>query len=285
MERDRETDGEITGFHSALHERGASSMRYPQAKIIRRSHAGPRRVTTGRQLTYGKVKMRTRSVVGICSVAAILAMPALTAGTAWGANGGLPGTGDMTFNPAGDAEGNHCVTSEGRDANEVLSVSEQLLAQGTGLDCGPVSAGEFYIPIGGAMWFVNTSFEEVPADYTPAAPTPVEDFLAKAKSMTYVIDSGTPKEKTYSYRAGGIAVVHAESEFFPASGPDTPIFMFLAKLPPLPPGDHTYTTIIEMSARHCDGLGTSEFNCLEAGRTTFCEELPFTVVPRTAAKP
>lgn len=232
----------------------------------------------------GGVK-RTRRILGICSIAAILAIPALTADTAWGARGGLPGTGQKTFNPAGDAEGNHCVTSEGVDANEIFGVSEQLLAQGTALDCGPVSAGEFYTPIGGALWFVNTSFEAVPAGYTPAAPTPVEDFLAKAKSLTYVIDSGTPHEKTYRYRVQDIVAVHAESELLPVSGAEFPMVVFLAKLPPLPPGDHTYQAIIEMSARHCDGLGTSSGNCLEAGRTTLCPPLPFTVVPRAAGKP
>ena len=252
---------------------------HPESEIIRRSHAGQRRATARRRLTYVK-----RSVLGICSIVAIMASPVLTAGTAWGASDGLPGTGDKTFNPAGDADGNHCVTSEGRDANEVLGVSEQLLAQGTGLDCGPVSAGEFYIPIGGAVWLMNTSFEEVPADYTPAAPTPAEDFLAKAEWLTYVIDSDTPQEKTYRYRVEDIAAVYAVNEFFPASDLEWPVVHFLAKLPPLPPGDHTYEAIIEMSARHCDGLGTSSFNCLEAGRTSLCE-LPFTVVPRAAGKP
>ena len=56
--------------------------------------------------------------LGACLAAVLLATTGLTAGAAWAATGGLPGTGDRSFNPAADSEGNHCVSPEGVDANK-----------------------------------------------------------------------------------------------------------------------------------------------------------------------
>jgi hypothetical protein len=47
-----------------------------------------------------------------CAAAVLLVTTSLTPGAAWGAAGGLPGTGDKSFNPAADTEGNHCVSPE-----------------------------------------------------------------------------------------------------------------------------------------------------------------------------
>lgn len=60
------------------------------------------------------------------------------------------------------------------------------------------------------------------------------------------------------------------------------------KLPPLPPGEHTYDAFVEMSARSCDGLGTREgepglINCLPAGTTQLCR-IGFTVVQAPGSK-
>lgn len=214
---------------------------------------------------------------GACMVAALLAPVSLTAGTAWGAAGGLPGTGDQGFNPAGDTGNNHCVSPEGVDANELLGISEQLVVPGF---CDVVQAGEFYVFFN-ATWEMNTSWEAAPADYTPSAPTPLQDFTSKVRSMTFVVDPGTKHEQSYRFRAQDILDVRTVDDFFPETGPDRPIAFFLAKLPPLPRGDHRIGAIIDMSARHCDGLGTDPANCLGAGitRLTVC---PFTVVPRNA---
>ena len=73
-------------------------------------------------------------------------------------------------------------------------------------------------------------------------------------------------------------------DFFPVTGPAWPIAFFLAKLPPLPPGGHLLAFYIEMSARHCDGLGTDPaVHCLSAG-TTRVGACPFTVVARNAPR-
>jgi hypothetical protein len=208
-------------------------------------------------------------------VAVALATTSLTTGAASGATGGLPGTGDRSFNPAADTGGNHCVSPEGVDANELLGISEYLMVPGA---CDAVPAGEFWVPLLSASWRMSPSWEKVPADYTPSAPTPLEDFLSKVRSMTFTADPGAARERSYRFAASDILDVRNARDFLP-SAPDIPVVLFLAKLPPLPPGDHRVAFSIEMSNRHCDGLGTASENCLNAG-TTRLGSCPFTVVPR-----
>ena len=230
---------------------------------------------------------RSRMTLGACLLAVLLATAGVTAGAASAASGGLPGTGDMSFNPAADSEGNHCVSPEGVDANALLGVSEHLVIASDA--CGPVRTGEFYVPYNPACWGANTSWDVVPADYTPAAPTPVEDFLSKVRAITYVVDPGTPRARSYRFRAGDVLTVGHDRELFPVSGTDQLWVCSLAKLPPLPPGAHTFDAYVEMSARSCDGFGTREggpglINCIPAGTTQLCR-IGFTVVPAPAAKP
>ncbi len=223
-------------------------------------------------------RIKRQMAFGACVAAALLATASLTTGAAWGAAGGLPGTGDQSFNPAGNTGDNHCISPEGVDANELLGISEQLFTPGF---CDVVQAGEFYVFFN-AVWYMNTAWEATPADYTPSAPTPLADFTSKVRSMTFVVDPGTRHERSYRFRAQSIMDVRTIHDFFPETGEDWPIAFFLAKLPPLRPGDHRIGAIIDMSARHCDGLGTDPAtNCLGAGITklTVC---PFKVVARNA---
>ena len=74
-----------------------------------------------------KACQRSVARVAGCLVRLLLATTSLTAYAAWGASGGLPGTGGKSFNPAADSEGNHCVSPEGVDANELLGISEYRL--------------------------------------------------------------------------------------------------------------------------------------------------------------
>jgi hypothetical protein len=232
------------------------------------------RVVGGRR-SAGVVR-GSQIALGACLVAMLLATTGLTAGAAWGATGGLPGTGDKSFNPAADSEGNHCVSPEGVDANELLGISEYLVVP---FFCDAVPTGEFWVPFFTAAWNMNTSWEEVPADYTPSAPTPLEDFLSKVRSETYTVDPGTASERSYRFAAQDILDARNARDLFPMSAPDIAIALFLPKLPPLPSGDHRIAVSIEMSARHCDGLGTAAGNCLNAG-TTRLGSCPFTVVRR-----
>jgi hypothetical protein len=238
-----------------------------------------------------RLMRRSRMALGACLVAVLLATASLTAGAAWAARGGSPATAGKSFHLAPDSKGNHCFSPEGVDGNEVLGVSEQLLvgAAPPEAGCGPVHTGEFYIPLLPACWTANNSWEMVPADYTPAAPTPVEDFVSKVRSTTYVVDAGTPQARSYRFRAHDILKVVRVRDLFPISGADWSMVCFLAKLPPRPPGDHTVDLFLEMSARSCDGIGTleaehGEVDCIGAGTTQICR-LNFTVVHGPASKP
>jgi len=181
---------------------------------------------------------------------------------------------------AGGSGDHHCVSPEGVDANELLGISQQIFQPDA---CNVVLAGDSYVPLGfPGFWWVNTFWETVPADYTPSAPTPIEDFRSKVRSVTFVVDPGTKHERSYRFAAQDVMDVRTFHDFFPESGPDWPTALFLAELPPLPPGNHHLGTLIEMTARHCDGLGSdTATNCLSAGTTrlTVC---PFTVVSRSA---
>jgi len=236
----------------------------------------------GARTRRGAVTRPSRMTLGACLVAVLLATASVTAGTAWAATGGLPGTGDRSFDPAGNTGDNHCVSPEGVDANELLGVSQQLFVPGV---CDVFEAGEFYVPMGRCpgVWYMSTSWEATPADYIPSAPTPLEDFTSKVRSITYVVDPGTKRERSYRFMAQDVMDVRTIQDFFPESGPDWPTALFLAKLPPLPAGDHQLETVIEMSARHCDGLGNDPaFNCLSAGITSLGVST-LKVVPRDAS--
>lgn len=71
----------------------------------------------------------------------------------------------------------------------------------------------------------------------------------------------------------------------PRAGGRSPIRsrQYLAKLPPLPPGQHTWSAVLQMSALSCDGLGSEGGNCIGPGTITLCTRIPFTVEHRRAA--
>jgi len=221
----------------------------------------------------------SQTAFGACLVAVLLATTSLSAGAAWGATGGLPGTGDKRFNPAHDTEGNHCVSPDGVDANALLGISEALFMPGA---CDVFEAGEFYVPLGPGSWFVNDHWGAVPTGYSPSAPTPVEDYVSKLRSATYVVDPGTARARSYRYRAQYVVAVSTSRDFLPLSAPAYPVVLLLPKLPPVAPGDHRLAVSVELSARHCDGIDAQPANCLPAG-TTLLTICPFWVKPRSTA--
>lgn len=89
--------------------------------------AARQRHAKGVRMRRAAVVRGLRMTLGACFVVLLLAATTVTAGAAWGASGGLPGTGDRSFNPAGNTGDNHCVSPEGVDANELLGISEQLV--------------------------------------------------------------------------------------------------------------------------------------------------------------
>ena len=225
---------------------------------------------------------RRRSEVAICFalVAVVLATMSLTTGAAWGARGGLPGTGGTSFSPGPGTTGNHCVSPDGIDANAVLGISQPLFMPGA---CDVFRSGEFYVPFGPGMWAVNDHWGAVPADYVPSAPTPVADYLSKLRSVTFVVDPGTAQARSYRYRAQDVVVVGNLHDILPSSAPPLPMVLLLPKLPPVAPGDHRLSISVELSARHCDGLDGPFAGCLPAG-TTHLATCPFRVEPRSTVR-
>ena len=240
-----------------------------------------------------RLKTHERPVKGgrkrcVALLVAALTLAPVTGEAALAGTGGPQGAHHSPFWPARHASNNHCITPAGTDANEVLGVREQIVVFDAPPEagCGPVSTGEFWIPIGPALgWITNTSFEIVPAGYEPSAATPMRDFVSKARTLTYIIDAGTARERSYGYRARDIVKVDTVDEFYAPSSfsQPYPVATFLGKLPPLPPGQHTYTLVLQMSARSCDGLGAEDFNCIGPGAVALCT-LPFTVEQRKAVR-
>jgi hypothetical protein len=53
-------------------------------------------------------------------------------------------------------------------------------------------------------------------------------------------------------------------------GAPLPMASILSRLQPVRIGQHTFEPIIELSAQHCDGLGTdAELQCMPAGDVSF----------------
>ena len=228
-----------------------------------------------RTSTRASLAVKRRTKISCVLITLTLFALSLSGGHAWAASGGLPGPGDSNFNPASDTDDNQCVTPDGADVNAVLGVSEQVVVAGA---CDVVNAGEFYVPV--VFWYTNTFFGGVPEGYTPAGPTPMDDFLAKVTSVRYTIDAGTAQERTFRYRAQDVLKLRTLDEFF--TGPPLPIAISVATLPPLPPGGHRFDAFFEMSAPHCDGLGITPANCLLAGENPANGSCPFTVVRRAS---
>jgi hypothetical protein len=162
----------------------------------------------------------------------------------------------------------HCITPTGVDLNERYEVSEAIVAP----FCTEVGSGRHWTVSN--AWFMNTFFELVPASFVPApgADTPLEDFIAKFIGVKYVVDPGTPKEKTYFFGSGD-DLATLNDGVFDIANPIT-----LGVLKPLSVGDHVVDSYLLFSAMHCDGLGdVVDENCL--GPETLFSSVELTVTP------
>jgi hypothetical protein len=220
------------------------------------------------------------------TILATLALLVLATGSALGATGGVPGTGDISFNPAADTENNHCTFPNGVDANQFLGVSEQFIILGNRFPLptctrGPsgfraVNAGEFYIVSQG--WITNYIGSSAPVvyppDYSPTLAEPEEDLLAKIQTLKVVVDGGTKHEKTYVFDARSNVVSFEVADAYPPGfltlpdgsdyPADLPVSFLLVRLHPESIGVHTALMTITLSTRHCDGLTTDPLNsCLK----------------------
>jgi hypothetical protein len=155
---------------------------------------------------------------------------------------------------------NHCIApATGVDLNDLFGITKQIVTP----FCNQVDAGEQWTAAGPA-WFMNTSFDLVPAGFAPAGETPLEDFLAKFVAIKYVIDPGTLQERTFVYPVSDDLWMGTNAGF-PAVWPGT-----LSKLPPLSIGEHVVVVYWVFNAMHCDGFGdVIELYCLGPGEVEY----------------
>ena len=161
----------------------------------------------------------------------------------------------------------HCITPTAVDLNVRWGISDAIVAS----FCTEVNSGRQWVVSN--AWFMNLSFDAVPASFVPAGTTPLEDFIAKFVGVKYVVDPGTQKEKIYVFTndddLGVINTVDAD-----VTNPIT-----LGSLKPLSVGDHVVDSYLLFSAMHCDGFAdVIDENCLPAGETLF-QSVQFTVTP------
>jgi hypothetical protein len=165
---------------------------------------------------------------------------------AWGV-----GTGD----PAVARERNTCVNPAGADLNAVYSTDDAFITP----FCDQARVGDWWRPL--VRWIGAASHENVPAGYGPLAATPADDFLAKLLSVRYVVDAGSPRERSFSVDAEDLLVAKG-----PAPG-DGEFLAYTGRLHPLASGNHTVDIYVTLSAGNWDGLGTEPENYSAAGES------------------
>ncbi len=148
------------------------------------------------------------------------------------------------------------------DLNAVFGVPEQFV-------CGQtINAGEPWRPI--AFWFVGPAYYTAPPGYVPAAETPLEDLVSKLDAVKVVVDPGTKQERTTVFSPAEALRTDVTLDQFDPEAPPFPMAVTLPRMHPLKVGEHTVEVVWVLSARHCDGLGTSVAdNCLPAGNVSF----------------
>jgi hypothetical protein len=194
---------------------------------------------------------RLRTAVVLLAVCAALVVGLVPAQARPGGDAGPSKAGG---HPAANTYDNHCIAPWGEDFNETYGVSEAIV---TGF-CHDVDSGEFWAPFA-SPWITNTTHEFIPAGYVPSGPTPIEDFKAKFLGARYVVDAGTPQERSFSYPAAQVLRTFVGNDGFPFA-------RWWAILSPLPPGTHTVDRYVSMAAGHWDGFAVNPAeNFLPAG--------------------
>lgn len=206
--------------------------------------------------------MTRQGLLGACLTAACLMAQTLTGGPAAAAPGGAPGPGNPQAQSASSKGENHCYSSDGIDVNVLLGVTEAVAFPG----CPSLRPGQAFVPLG--VWAMASSYETSPG-YDTAGRTPAEDFLAKLGSVRFDIDPGTRQARTYEFDGHEIVRLLSDEQWEPSNATGLVGAFFRPVLHPLPVGEHRYEFTIEMSGRHCDGLGLGTLNCLNPGPTTF----------------
>ncbi|GAB3057141.1 hypothetical protein GCM10027053_18440 [Intrasporangium mesophilum] len=163
----------------------------------------------------------------------------------------------------------HCISPTGVDLNVTYHIHGRIVSR----FCTEAFAGERFSPASG--WFMSPTWTIAPAGFTPVAPTPPEDFVARLEGVQYVVDAGTAQQRTVFFPdgpqlgivdAGGLVVANAVT---------------LGRIGPLSAGAHTLDTYPILNGPTCDGLGDSTVdNCLPGG-TTWFDSYDVTVLPQS----
>jgi hypothetical protein len=166
---------------------------------------------------------------------------------------------------AGTKKTPHCITPTGDDLNEIWGTPDAFIAP----FCTEASTGAWWRPI--LRWLVADTWESVPAGFTPAGDTPIEDFLLKFEGSRYVVDAGTRHERVYEFTAEELTLIVLDSE----GGPD--FARWAPRLHPLRPGVHTVDKYHNFSAMHCDGFSEADGGICVAAGESLAESLEFVV--------
>ncbi|KPM56900.1 hypothetical protein ACG83_03405 [Frankia sp. R43] len=218
-------------------------------------------------ITRGPARRRHRLLRGMATAALATTMGVSLAGTA------LADTPQRAALGEGRPTKHACITADGTNLNEFFHIRQQIIGPPT---CRTAVAGEPWVRIGpGWVTAASAATAVYPADYTPTKPNPIDDFNSKFLRARFVVDIGTPQEKSFGFGRKALRTGFFTEDGLPFSQPVSP------PLRPLRVGQHTSTVFLTLRARHCDGLGTvPDENCLPAGEFAYTGNTPFEVVPR-----
>jgi hypothetical protein len=162
----------------------------------------------------------------------------------------------VRFDPGGP---NHCLNGFGIDLNLVFGVPEEIVFG----SCTTVTARARWRPL--TFWYMNTVFDQVPPEFVPAGATPLEDLVAKLKSVKVVIDGGTTRQRTTVFAPNkALRIDQTFADYNPYDAA-YPMAATLPRMASLRAGAHTVQFIWTLSAQHCDGFDVTVDNCLASG--------------------
>ncbi|MER5933476.1 hypothetical protein [Streptomyces sp. NPDC002054] len=166
----------------------------------------------------------------------------------------------------------HCLTSDGTDLNELFKIKERIIGPE---GCRTAFAKEKWVRTVPAWEVSGAAGAVYPDGYEPARVAPIDDFISKFVSATYVHDIGTPEEESFTFSRDKVLRTGSIPNGNSLAVVISPPFKALSV------GSHTSTVFFTLSAEHCDGLGTDrEENCLPEGTFPYTGDIPFDVVPR-----
>lgn len=181
-----------------------------------------------------------------------------------------------------------CVTSWGVDVNAVLGTDIEIITGETGCDT-EIAAHRHWAQLL-VFWFNDPGGSEAvpllyPPGYVPLDRDPMQDFLKRVESFTYVLQ---PSGRTFTYTThhlkqhlypASLVAVFGGSGQFPEAWNKLRTLTVLPPLPPLQPGAYTTSVSVTFSQAFCDGTSDDPAACLPAGTTPFYAR-EFTAVAR-----